>query len=70
MGYCQDCKWCQTLEEQGFVFTKTTYHCTNLPVVQAKGQGRYSHDIRVRALDSCRLFEKRPSLSDIGFNKK
>ncbi len=67
MGQCKNCRWCQTLQEQGFIFTSTGYFCTNPPVVQAKGQGKFSHDVRVSADGSCKLFERRPTLNDIGF---
>lgn len=67
MGYCKDCKWCQKLVERDFIFKTTTYYCTNEPVVLARGKGKYSHDIRVEATNSCNLFEARPTDASIGF---
>ncbi len=67
MGNCKDCKWCQTLEEREFIFKTTSYFCTNEPVVLARGKGKYYHDIRVEATNSCNLFEPRPTSDSIGF---
>ena len=69
MGKCKDCSYCQTMSSGGFIFSTTLYYCTNPSVVMAKGQGKYSHDVRVDANDSCNMYSSRPSTGDIGYRK-